>query len=173
MKMRIKSKIASLHSKMEITDENGQAQYYVHSKVLSLHNVTYIDRADGETVATLTRKPVSAHEVHLIEMADGTTVEIRTELWHVTKDILDIDELGWNLVGSAVQHDYKLMDSEGQVLAESHRKWLSLHNTYEVDVVDEAQMDKIVAVLVSLDKILGERQLRTSEFSRGPESGEG
>lgn len=158
MKLRMKSKIASLHSKIEITDDDGKALYHVHSKVFSLHNVTFIARANGDEVATITRKPVSLHETHFIEMADGTAVEIRTELWHATKDVLNIDDLGWYLIGDLVQHNYRLMDEQGQMLAQAHRKWMSLHNTYEVEIEDEDRADKIVAVLIALDKIVEDRQ---------------
>lgn len=34
----------------------------------------------------------------------------------------------------------------------------SLHDTYEMDIVDEGRMDLIVAVLVALDKIVADRQ---------------
>ena len=121
---------------------------------------TYLKRAHGEEVATITCKVVSLHDTHLIEMKNGQTVELRSELLHATKDVLDIEALGWQLVGDLVQHNYRLADvnDEGRLLAQTHRRWLSLHNTYEIEILDEARADLIVAVLVALDKIVEDRE---------------
>lgn len=158
MKLKMKSKIASIHSKISITDEEGNLVYQVHSKVFSLHDVTYLTDGKGEEIAVITRKPVSMHDAHTIQLVDGTEIELRSELLHLTRDVLDIEALGWQLTGDLVQHNYQMMDDQGQMLAQTHRKWLSLHDTYEVDILDEERMDLIVAVLVALDKIVGDRQ---------------
>ena len=165
MKLRIKSKIASAHRKMEITGSEGQVLYRVHSKVVSLHGTTFLTRENGDEVAVITANPMSLRDTHRIEMADGSIVDIRTELLHLTKDVLDIDTLGWYLSGDLVQHNYKLMDSEGRILAQAHRKWMSLHNTYELEVEDESQLDSIMAVLVALERIVEDRQRVLAEPS--------
>lgn len=158
MKLKMKAKIASIHNKIGITDEEGNPVYHIHSKVFSLHDTTFLTDAGGGDIATITRKVVSLHDTHLIVLNDGTEIELRSELLHLTKDVLDIEALGWQLTGDIVQHNYQLMDDEGQLLARTHRRWLSLHDTYEVDIVDEERMDLIVAVLVALDKIVADRQ---------------
>ena len=165
MKLRIKSKIASAHRKMEITGSGGQVLYRVHSKVVSLHGTTFLTRENGDEVAVITASPMSLRDTHRIEMADGSIVDIRTELLHLTKDVLGIDALGWYLSGDLVQHNYKLMDSEGRILAQAHRKWMSLHNTYELEVEDESQLDSIMAVLVALERIVEDRQRVLAEPS--------
>jgi len=160
MKLRMKAKIASIHNKIEVTDEHKRAVYHIKSKLLSIHDVTYLTRADGEEVATITRKVVSLHDTHFIEMSSGMTIELSSELLHLTKDVLNIEALGWQLVGDLVQHDYRLvdMDDGGRVLAQTHRKWLTLHNTYEIEIMAEESVDLIVAVLVALDKIVEDRE---------------
>lgn len=158
MKLKLKAKLFSIHSKISITDEGGNVMYQVHSKVFSLHDVTYLEDGLGKEVAVITRKAVSIHDSHTVRMADGTEVELRSELLHLVKDVLDIEALGWQLTGNLLQHDYQLMDGEGQLLAQAHRKWISLHDTYMVEIVDEERMDLIVAVLVALNKIMGDRR---------------
>lgn len=168
MKLQMKAKIASIHNKIKILDEHGTPVYHVQSKVISIHNTTYLTDADGDEVAKITAKVVSLHDTHLIEMRDGTAVELQSELFHLTKDVLNIDALGWQILGDVVQHNYQLVDERGQILARTHRKWMTLHNTYEIEVVDEEQMDLIVAVLVALDKIVMDRQRVMSTPSEGP-----
>lgn len=158
MKLRMRSKTASLHRRAWVLDGRGNALYQIHSKLASLHDTTFVERANGDPVATISRSPVSLHETHLLEMEDGTAVQLRAQLLHLTKDVLDIEELGWHLVGNLVQHDYWLMDRDGQMLAQAHRKWMSLHNTYEIEVEDESQLDSIIAVVAALDRIVEERR---------------
>lgn len=158
MKLTMKAKLASIHDKISITDEQGNVVYQVHSKVFSLHNVTYLTDAEGDEIAVITRKAVSMHDTHVIQLVDGTEIELCTELLRLVQDVLDFEALGWQLTGNLVQHDYQLKDDQGQLLAHTHRKQLSLHNTYEVDIMDEERMDLIVAVLVALDKIMADRQ---------------
>lgn len=158
MKLKMRAKIASIHNKIEITDEDGNPVYHIHGKVFSLHDTTFLTDAGGGDIATITRRVVSLHDTHLIVLNDGTEIELCSELLHLTKDVLDIEALGWQLTGDIVQHNYQLTDDQGQLLAQTHRKWISLHDTYEVDIVDEERMDLIVAVLVALDKIVGDRQ---------------
>lgn len=167
MKLQMKSKIASIHNKIEITDEEKNPVYHIQSKVISIHNMTYLTRADGTEVATISRKVVSAHETHTIEMSDGRQIELRTELLHMAKDILDLDELGWQIQGNLAQHDYRLVDAANgeKLLAQTHKKWLSIHNTYEIEVFDEEEMDLVVAVLVTLDKILTDRQMTKASMN--------
>jgi len=169
MKLQMKAKLASIHNKIEIMDEHKRAVYHVQSKVLSLHDVTYLTRANGDEVATITRKVVSLHDTHFIEMSSGMTVELNSELLHLTKDVLNIEALGWQLVGDLIQHDYRLVDLDdgGRVLAQAHRKWLTLHNTYEIEVMVEESMDLIIAVLVALDKIVEDRE-RVKRGSSAP-----
>lgn len=168
MKLKMKEKIASIHNKIEITDEHGNVMYHIQSKVFSLHNTTVLTDAEGSDIATVTRNMMSLHDTHLIVLGDGTSIELRAELLHLTKDVLTIDSLGWQLVGDLVQHNYQLMDDQGQLLARTHRKWMSLHNTYEVEVLDEERMDLIVAVLVALDKIVADRERTIAASSGSP-----
>lgn len=171
MELRMKSKRMSLHRKAQVTNSRGEILYCIHSKAVSLHDSTFVSRGDGAQVAIITRRPVSVHSTHLIQMADGREIELRAELLHLTKDVLDIDTLGWHLVGDVVQRDYWLMDGEGQMLAQARRKWLTLHNTYEIEVEEEGQLDTIIAVLAALDKIVEDR--RRAVATPGASQGEG
>lgn len=158
MKLKMKAKLIGIHNKISITDEKENVVYQVHSEVFFLHNVTYLTDAEGEEIAAITRKPISMHDVHTIQLVDGTEIELRSELLHLVTDVLDIEALGWQLTGSLLQHDYQLKDDQGQLLAQTNRKWLSSDDTYELDIVDQERTDLIVAVLVALDKIMADQQ---------------
>ncbi len=165
MLLHAKSKMLSIHKKMEIMDEADQVLYTVESKAVSIHDTTTVRNAAGETVATIKHKPISLHETHIIELADGEEAEVRTELFHVMQDVIDLEGLGWQMRGDILQHNYEFVNSLGGVLARTHQKWVSLHDVYYIDVLDESQVDKIVSVYVALERIIREREIRRENES--------
>ncbi len=165
MLLHAKSKMLSIHKKMEIMDEADQVLYTVESKAISIHDTTYVRNAAGENIATITHKPISLHETHIIQFADGEDVEVRTEWFHVMKDVINLEGLGWQMRGDILQHNYEFVDMRGGVLARTHQKWVSLHDVYYIDVLDESQLDRIVAVYVALERIIREREIRRENES--------
>ena len=165
MLLHAKSKMLSIHKKMEIMDEADQVLYTVESKALSIHDTTYVRNASGDTIATIKHKPISLHETHIIEFADGEEVEVRTEWFHVMNAVIDLEGLGWQMRGDVLQHNYEFVNSLGGVLARTHQKWVSLHDVYYIDVLDESQIDRIVAVYVALERIIREREIRRENES--------
>lgn len=160
MLLHTRSKLLSIHQKMDILDEDDRVVYTVESKVVSIHNTTTVTDADGQEVAVLTHKPISLHETHDIAMASGEKIELRTELFHFTDDVVDLTGVGWQLRGDMLQHNYEIVDGDGRVLATAHHKWASLHDVYTIDILDESQTDRIVCVYVALEKIIRERETR-------------
>ena len=171
MLLHAKSKMLSIHKKMEIMDESDQVLYTVESKAISIHDTTYVRNAAGETIATIKHKPISLHETHIIELAGGEEAEVRTEWFHVMQDVIDLEGLGWQMRGDILQHNYEFVNSLGGVLARTHQKWVSLHDVYYIDVQDESQLDKIVAVYVALERIIREREIRRENESTAAAAG--
>ena len=165
MLLHAKSKMISIHKKMEIMNEADEIMYTVESKAISIHDTTYVRNAAGEPIATISHKPISLHETHIIEFADGEQVEVRTEWFHVMRDVIDLEGLGWQLRGDVLQHNYEFVNQLGAVLARTHQKWVSLHDVYYIDVLDESQLDRIVAIYVALERIIREREIRRENES--------
>ena len=160
MLLHTKAKMFSLHQKIEILNEADEPVYHVESKVFSLHGITYIYDAQNRQLAVMKRKPVSLHETHDITLASGEEIEIRTELFHLMNDVIRIDSLGWELHGDFLQHNYELIDQNGQVVATTHHKWVSLHDVYYIDILRENEVDRIVCIFVMLEKIIRGREQR-------------
>lgn len=157
MKLHVKSKIFSIHHKMDILNEDDELVYQVSSKAISMHDKTYLTDAAGREVAYLHAKLISIHNIHYVDMHDGTSFSLSEELFHL-RDVIDIDGLGWKLQGDFLAHDFMICSNDGRILATAHRKWVSLHNMYYLDILDESQMDLIVACYVVLEHILSLRQ---------------
>ena len=158
MKYYLKQKLVSLHHALKIFDGQDDVVYEVESKMFSLHDKTYLRDAAGNEVVYLHAKAFSLHEVHYVDMASGLSFEISTELFHLTKDIIRIDSLGWELHGDITSHDYQIIDEATHtILATVHRKFFSLHDVYEIEINDEQQRDVLMAAIIVLEHIHSQR----------------
>ena len=157
----------SIHDKVQVLGEADQVVYSVESKVFSIHHATTVRDAQGREVAQITQKPLSLHETHDIVMTDGEKIELRTEIFHVMKDVIDLEGVGWQLQGDILEHDYQIVDGRGMPLARAHHKWVSVHDVYYIDVMDESQTDKIVCVYLALEQIIRMRELQRANAAGG------
>ena len=111
------SKVISLHHRIEITDERENVVYRAETKFPSLHDKTEIYDADGNHVAHMERKLLTLHQRHYITMDSGIAFELSTELFHLIKDITNIEGLGWQLQGNVLGLNFELYDGAGQIIA--------------------------------------------------------
>jgi uncharacterized protein YxjI len=152
------SKVFSLHHRIEVTDDAEQVVYRAQSKAISLHDRTEIFDAEGNLVAKMWKKIFTLHERHFIEMADGTAFELSNELWHLIKDITNIEGLGWQLRGNIMALNFQLYDADGSIIAVIGQKMFSLHDKYCIDIYKPEHEQKVIAILITLQHMIRDRE---------------
>lgn len=152
------TKVFSLHNRISITDENEQEVYRAHSKVFTMHDRTWIETASGEKVAYVWSKLISLHERHFVEMADGMKFQLSNELFHIIKDITNIEELGWILEGNIAQLNFVLKDASGNPIAAVGQKVFSLHDRFSIDIYQPQYEKIIVTIVITLQHMLQDRR---------------
>ena len=167
------TKVFTLHHRIEVTDDAGETAYRAESKVLSIHDKTHVYRADGTHIAYIWRKVFTLHERHFIEMEDGTNFELSNELFHLIKDVTNIEGLGWQLNGNILQLNFVISDQFGQVIATVGQKMFSIHDKYSVDIYMPQHEEKIVAILIALQHMIHDRVSSSSAASSGSSSSSG
>nr|BFD83762.1 LURP-one-related/scramblase family protein [Streptomyces sp. Xyl84] len=123
----VDGKAMRLRDTFELKDAQGRVLIDIHQKMLSLRETMVIER-DGQALAKIRRKRLSLLRNHYrVSLVDGTGLD-------VSGKILDRE--------FAVEYD-------GELLAVISRRWLSLVDTYGVDVVrDDADPALLIAVAV-------------------------
>ena len=112
------AKVFTLHKHIDITDENENVMYQADSKVISIKDKTDIVDKNGNHVAHIERKIWSPlREIHYITMADGTAFELNNQIWHLVKDITDINGLGWQLRGNIAALNFEIVDADENIVA--------------------------------------------------------
>ena len=168
------TKVMTLHHRIEITDGGENVVYRAETKFPSLHDKTEIYDASGAHIAHIERKVLTLHERHFVTMADGTAFELSNELFHLVKDITNIEGLGWQLRGNILGLNFELYDRNGEVIAVIAQKMFSLHDKYCIDLYKPEFEKTVVAVLITLQHMIADREAAssassvTSAFSAAP-----
>ncbi|MEG8276362.1 LURP-one-related/scramblase family protein [Streptomyces sp. AHA2] len=123
----VDGKALRLRDTWELKDPRGNVLVDIHQKMLALRDTMVLQRA-GEPLATIRRKRLSLLRNHYrVSLADGNELD-------VSGKILDRE--------FAVEYD-------GELLAVISRRWLTLRDTYGVDVVrEDADPALLIAVAV-------------------------
>ncbi|MFG3080683.1 MULTISPECIES: LURP-one-related/scramblase family protein [Streptomyces] len=123
----VDGKAMRLRDTWELKDTQGRVLIDIHQKMFALRDTMVIERA-GEPLARIKRKRLSLLRNHYrVALADGTELD-------VSGKILDRE--------FAVEYD-------GELLAVVSRRWLTLRDTYGVDVVrDDADPALLIALAV-------------------------
>lgn len=164
-------RVFSLHHHIEIEDGYGNIKYYSRSKFFSLHDKTDVVDANDRFVAHIERKFFTLHERHFITMDDGTSFELSNELFHIYKDITNIEGLGWQLRGNMFGLNFELYDGNGGIIAVIGQKMISLHDKYCIDIYKPEEEKKVIAILVALQHMITDRSNSSSGASSSGSSG--
>lgn len=159
------TKLLTAHKHIDITDDHEEVVYTSETKFFSIHNKTEIKDAAGSHVAFIERKVVSFHERRMVTMADGTRFDLSNELFHLVKDITNIEGLGWQLRGNILALNFELYDAAGEVIAVIGQKMFSLHNKFCLDIYRPEYEPTVVTILIALQQMLEERQVVASSSS--------
>ena len=151
------SKVMTLHHRIEITDANENLLYRAETKFPSLHDKTDIYDARDQHVAHIEKKFFTLHERHFITMANGTAFQLSNELFHLIKDVSNLEGLGWQLQGNVLGLNFELYDEKGEIIAVIAQKLFSLHDKYCIDIYRPEYEKEVVAILITLQHMIRDR----------------
>ncbi|MBR5960799.1 MAG: LURP-one-related family protein [Clostridia bacterium] len=164
------TKVFTLHHHIDIINNLEEVVYEANTKFPSLHVKTDITDAAGRHVAHIERKFLTLHERHFVTMEDGTRFEMSNELFHIVKDITNIEGLGWQMRGNIAGLNFELYDERGEIIAVIGQKAFSIHDKYCIDIYRPEFQDTIVAILVTLQHMIKDREAAAACSSSGGSS---
>ena len=159
------SKVFTLHRHIDITDNQGNVVYQANTKFFSIRDKTDVTDAQGKQVAHIEKKIFTLRERHYITMADGTKFELSREIMHIYKDVMNLEGLGWQLRGNIFGLNFELYDANDAVIAVIGQKMFSLHDKYCIDIYQPQHEHTVVAILVTLQHMIKDRQNASASSS--------
>ena len=130
--------LSDMHFRIDVTNEQGEVLYYTKSNLIAIKGKTDIIDADDNLVAHLEKRPISIHETRFITMADGRSFTLSNELFHVIKDVTNIEGLDWQIRGNVLGLHFALLDGNEEPVAVIGQKMISLHEKFSVDIYQPA-----------------------------------
>lgn len=153
MRYVIRERFIHLGEDSDITDEQGQPVYQVDGKVLSLHNTLIVRDRRGSEVARVERQLVALRPTYHIMRQSQELATLRKKLLSPFVDRFTIDIPGpddLSMTGSLLEHDYTITRG-GDVVATVSKQWISLTDTYGVDIAPGEDDLLILASVLALD----------------------
>jgi len=173
MRYQVREKIFRLGEDNDILNEAGQPALQVDGKVLSLHGLMLVNDLAGTEVGRVSRKLVALRATYEIALAGGVTAEVHQRFtgpfhpkWNLSVSGGAELEIGGNFAG----HDSTITEN-GQTIATISKAWISLADSYGVDIVAGQNDLLLLCSVLALEA----EQDRTQEHDRneGPLGGLG
>ncbi len=150
---------------IDIEDNHQNTLYYADSKVFSFKDYTEVHNSEGKEIAQITRKIFSLHQRHFVNMSNGIDFEISSELFHLVKNIINIEGLGWQLRGNFLSLRFELYDQADNIVAVISQKFLSIHDKWCADIYQKEHTDTIVTILITLQHIVRDKENNSSSHN--------
>ncbi|MFI8995528.1 LURP-one-related/scramblase family protein [Streptomyces sp. NPDC053542] len=160
MRYLVRDRIFGIGEDYWIEDETGRNVYLVDGKALRMRETFEIKDREGRVLITLRKKMLSMRDTMTIERDDQVIATIRRKRLsllrnHYRVELVDGTEL--DVSGKVLDREFAV-EYDGELLAEISRRWLTVRDTYAVNVVrEDADAALLIAVAVCVIR-LAERE---------------
>lgn len=163
MRYMIRERFFHLGEDSDITDDSGRPVLHVDGKVLSLRNTLVLRDPSGDEVARVERKLLTIGTRYEISVRGQEIAEVRKQFFTPFREKYTIDIPGPNdleLSGNLLDHEFTVNRGR-QIIATVSKQWLTLTETYGVEIASGEDDVLILASVLALD--LAEDRENTAE----------
>lgn len=149
MKLRIKEKLMSVHSGVEVADSSGEVLYTAETDPLSSPRTTRFKGADQRELAVVTTVRLDQKDrAHHVVMADGRAFDLKRRFRtpaSTTESYLTVSDADWRIVTRrAWTSRFEIRSETGAKLAEAKQVPAERGDVYDLVVKDESRVDELV-----------------------------
>lgn len=154
----IREKMFRLAEDSDITDETGQLVLHVDGKIMSLHNRLILHDLAGGEVAQVSRRLVAFRPTYEITIDGKQMAEVRKHLFTPFREQFTIAVPGGSeLAGDVLSHEFTI-ERDGQTVATISKRWLSLTDSYAIDVAPSENDLLILGSVLALDLAMDQQR---------------
>lgn len=152
MRLYMKQKIFSLTDKFIIKDYLGNDKYFVEGEFLSWGKKLHIYDANGHEVAFVKQRLITFLPKFEVYMDGNLVVEVVKEFTFF-RPRYALKGTNWVIEGDFWQHDYQIYNGSQQIVTIS-KVWFSWGDSFELNVLSEADEVLAVATVLAIDCVL-------------------
>jgi uncharacterized protein YxjI len=152
----IRERMFRMGEDSDITDQAGRPVLHVDGKVMSLHNRLILRDPAGREAGQVHRKLAALRPTYEITIGGKDVAEVRKHLFTAFGDRFTIDVRGageMEIGGDMFSHEFTI-ERDGQTVATVSKRWLSVTDSYAVDVAPGEDHVLILASVLALDLAL-------------------
>jgi len=153
MRYVIREKFFRLGEDSTINDEFGRPVIEVDGKVFSIHHTLIMRDLNGNELATIKKQLAALSPTYHVTRNGQEIAAIRKKIFSPFVDRYSVDIAGseeLHVTGSIFEHDYTIRRGN-QVVATVSKAWISLTETYGVDIAPGEDDLLILATVLALD----------------------
>lgn len=148
----VKQKFRFGGEKFDIKDNRGNIDYQVEGSFLKIPKTFTIYDDKGEVVSQIQKTVLTVLPQFEIQLRNGSSFYIRKKFTFL-RDKYEFDNLGLRIEGNIWDLEFRLLDAQGQVIAEISKELLHLMSTYQVVVYKDAYADLVISLCVAIDYV--------------------
>jgi uncharacterized protein YxjI len=156
----IRERFFSIGDDFDVLDEHGNKLLHVDGKVLSVRNKVVIEDRNGDEVASVHRHLVALRPTYEIRIGGEKAAEVRKKLFTPFREKFTIDVPGpddLEMKGDLLDHEYTIELGGAEVAAVSKR-WLTIRDTYAVQIAADQEPLLIIGAVLALDLALAREE---------------
>jgi uncharacterized protein YxjI len=151
---KIRQKMLSIGDDFWIENQEGERVFKVDGKALRLRKTLFFEDMDGNKLCKIQERLLAIKDTMAVEDPDGNQMAvIKKGLIAPLGDHWTVNVKGGpdlDVQGNILDHEYSIMERRKKI-AEVSKKWLSLTDTYGVEI-DSGQNDiLILALAIAID----------------------
>ncbi len=155
MRYVLREKLISIGEDFTITDDRGHPVFIVDQKLLHIRDELHVLDMQGKELAKIQRKLISLRPVYEIWRDGRQLAVVRRAFIRILRDKFDVDVPGpddLEIQGDFINHNYAFT-RHGQTVANVTKAWISLTDTYGVDIQDGEDDVLILACAVVIERV--------------------
>ena len=151
MRFLVRDRLLGIGDDYWIEDENGRKAFLVDGKAMRLRDTFELKDTRGEVLIDIRRKMFALRDTMVVERGGEPLATVRRKRLsllrnHFRVSLADGTEL--DVSGKILDREF-VIEYDGELLAHISRRWLSVRETYGLDVVrDDADPALLIAVTV-------------------------
>jgi uncharacterized protein YxjI len=152
----IRERFFSIGDDFDVLDEHGNKVFHVDGKVLSVRNKLVVEDPSGAEVASVHRHLVAVRPTYEITIGGEKAAEVRKKLFTPFREKFSIDVPGpddLEMKGDLMDHEY-VIERGGDEVAAVSKRWLTMRETYAVQVGPDVDPLLILCSVLALDLAL-------------------
>lgn len=154
MKLYIKQQVFSFGDKYQVYDETGNVLYYVEGDIFTLASKLHVLNTKNEELFLIKKRLFTFLPKYDIYQGEEVIASADKRFTFLSSRIDISSKYGdFTIDGEVFAHDFSIYQ-DGNVIASIQKKWLSWGDTYEIEILDNQNVDFFVALVITIDNCM-------------------